>query len=242
MTCRIAWDHVDNVSHKKLLPSRSLRCATQDNKVAVILYGGVVLIWTCGNAILELSTSTLKDELGICPPDINTWDACLNAYFDPRDSKTTFLVSGYTPSISGKDAVCLTVHEFTNGNHVASWVSNILDIKGSPYTGDWEREPRIVTREYECEQGYIFFVRVCEDLHDCPLAAFCKVKREFIYSDEKDGFPWSWNSMLYALPDIIYSFPHGRGKPEGGCDLDSRVQFGYTGYTVKRAFTCCLPY
>ncbi|KAI0392471.1 hypothetical protein F5Y17DRAFT_357174 [Xylariaceae sp. FL0594] len=230
----LIWDHVDNVSYKKSVPSDVVGCTIQDNKLAVILRGGVVLIWTCGTPMLQLNTSILKDKIGMGPFETGKWNANLSAFFDPRDSKTIFLASAYTPSSGDRHHVRFTVHEYANENYVASWASDIVNMKWwTPST-----EFRIQMLEYECEQAQILFT-LDDWIGDLWfLAAFCKVKRRFTYFAYNDPSYYLEPGEVYAVPEALRQFHRAESKdPMSGCDLDFMVQFKDDGYLVNRTST-----
>ncbi|KAI0911385.1 hypothetical protein F4823DRAFT_310092 [Ustulina deusta] len=226
----IAWDHINNQAYEKSLPCRILRCTTQDDRVAIVLYGGGVAIWTPGHAVLQLDISPLTLEPSIGPSEAKTWEACLDVLFDPRDSKILYLVSGFCNHIDSSNMVRVTVHEFSVAGHaVASWSSEYYD-HAIEY-GDIEdaAEPRIVVTEYAFERNCIFFWRRTKRVRNTLVASFDKLERKFLRDAD------------YLFPPALQSFNRYYPQTHGGVDLDFGVDFFSTGYEVVRSMLLGKP-
>ncbi|KAI0555860.1 hypothetical protein F4679DRAFT_520083 [Xylaria curta] len=159
----IAWDHVNNRAYEKSLPGRVLQCATQDSRVAIVLYGGDVITWTPGHAATHLDISCLFPELGTM---VESWKKHLNVFFDPRNSKTLYLASCYHV---GTRTVRVKVHEFSESVHVASWSSehsNWYHTLGLPV-------------DYEFNYSYILF----RPKYGAVGSVFDKINRMFVNVD-----------------------------------------------------------
>ncbi|KAI0457159.1 hypothetical protein F5B21DRAFT_464596 [Xylaria acuta] len=233
----IAWDHVNNQAYEKSLPCRMLRCATQNNRVAIVLYGGEVVIWTLSHAVIQVDTSRLILGLGINPSEAKTWEACLNVFFDPRNSKKLYLASGYLFRVGSKSMIRVTVHEFLEAVHVASWSSDYQDptvyrdgVQSSP--DEHTPEPRIVTSEYEADHSCILFSRRFFMKADVRLTAFDKIKRKFV-----DIVDCQQNYLCYEAVEDRYQRPRDEvrhGSTAERTDLDFKVVFTRQGYEVTR--------
>ncbi|KAI1427513.1 hypothetical protein F5Y12DRAFT_736992 [Xylaria sp. FL1777] len=213
----IAWDHVNNQAYEKLLPSRILRCTTQDDRVAIILHGGDIVIWTLGREVLQLDISPLALEAPLDSPQAETWATSLYVFFDARDRNILYLVSGfYFRGVNSTDMVRVTVHEFTVTGHVASWSSEFRD-----RTAQWacEVEPCIVISEYEAERSCIIFRRHGMPCPDMYLITFDKLKRKFVEQGPQSSGPHSLRRRLGLMV-------------KGGVDVDFLVSFGFQGYEV----------
>ncbi|KAI0467850.1 hypothetical protein F4859DRAFT_517719 [Xylaria cf. heliscus] len=188
----VAWDHVDNKAYEKSLPCRILRCATQDNRVAAVLYGGDVVIWSPGHAAIQLDPSPLTLVPGINPSQARSWKAHLDVFFDPRNSKNLYLASAHHIGTGPKAMIRVTVHEFSEAVHVASWSSDhrepAMDFLGKDFLGNDRPYPEentgnqyITISDYEVDYSCISF-------HWWPskstgrLPAFDKMKRKFVDS------------------------------------------------------------
>ncbi|TGJ82180.1 hypothetical protein E0Z10_g6583 [Xylaria hypoxylon] len=231
----IAWDHVNNQAYEKLLPCRSLHYATQDNRVAVVLYGGDIVIWTPGNAALHINKPLLTLEPSLDHSKSTTWEACLNVFFDRRNDKTFFLASGYFFNVGSRRMVRVTVHEFSVACHIASWSYDEEDLWEDRYN-EHVPEPRIVMLEYEFDYSSIFFGRRHEYENIWPFAKFDKLERRFvIYETDLLDSHYSERSFINedcAFIAVITSFfdkferrTHGMIKK--GIDLDFLVDFIY---------------
>ncbi|KAJ2998664.1 hypothetical protein NUW58_g248 [Xylaria curta] len=219
----IAWDHVGNQAYEKLLPCRSLRCTTQGDRVAAVLYGGDVVVWSPGHALIRLDTSRLKPNVDISPSEARTWEACLDVFFDPRDSKSLYLASGHFLATDSGRMVHVTVHQFSGERHVASWSSEYQDPAGYVNQLQFEfpvPEPRIVMAEYEFDHSYIVFRRKISIGYP-HLTTFDKKNRKFVDLEPR----LLWPQRL----------KHSRPGMGAGIDLDFMVRFKPAGYEVVRS-------
>ncbi|KAI1750137.1 hypothetical protein F4782DRAFT_510084 [Xylaria castorea] len=230
----IVWDHVDNQAYEKSLPSQILRCVTQNSRVATVLYGGDVVTWTPNHAAIHLDTSRLILGLGINPSQAITWKACLNVFFDPHNSKNLYLASGYLFWTGSKSMVRVTVHEFSESVHVASWSSDYRDPVDHRFRPDERRpEPCIMSFDYEFDHSCIVFNWRTRLERESSLIGFDKIKRKFV--DIHDCYKnylcileftthgyYIWGSLQHIPPLLA------------GIDLDFQVYFDLEHYSVRQ--------
>ncbi|KAI0432289.1 hypothetical protein F5Y09DRAFT_339793 [Xylaria sp. FL1042] len=233
----VAWDHVNNRAYEKSLPSRVLRCTTRDDRVGIVRYGGDVLIWTPGHAVLQLDLSSLTLNLDLMVA--KTWRACLQVFFDARDRNILYLATGYFFHNGSNDMVRLEVHVFSVAGHaIATWSFEDYDLyckkmKSGLYTSrgleDTVTGPCIEISEYECDKSCIFFTRPRHQRgpHD-PLVVFNKRERKFSDLINKGRF-WA-NSK----EDYLFTFPEVWEYEMVGADLDYLVSGGRDGYCVRK--------
>ncbi|KAI0865355.1 hypothetical protein F4860DRAFT_509894 [Xylaria cubensis] len=190
----IAFDHVDNRAYEKSLPSRVLQCATQDSRVAIVLYGGDVITWTPNHAATHLDISRLILGLGMNPRHTKSWKKHLNVFFDPRNSKTLYLASSYR--FETKNLVRVTVHEFSGSVHIASW----------SFDNRYPYNKVSSSADYEIDYGCILFYQSGND----PFAVFDKIKRKFVdvdyYDYDKDLFYFYLHNLEPMDLDFKVSF------------------------------------
>ncbi|KAI0403460.1 hypothetical protein F4802DRAFT_290365 [Xylaria palmicola] len=231
----IAWDHTNNEVFEKQLPCRSLRCATHGDRIAIVLYGGDILIWTPGQPMLQLDMPPSKDEESM-KPSISRVDVL----FDPRDTKTLYLASASKYSLEPDDELHVEVHEFSEARHVASWSSACCLY---PRGVDWFRyndpfndppELYVAMFEYEfCRSGIFFSIRQIEGF-SWPILVFDKLAREFIdFPEDEWWYPIVRRYQEYGWPGASGRFtahPHS----QGGLDLDFKVRFDPESYQVVR--------
>ncbi|KAI0809727.1 hypothetical protein GGR55DRAFT_164123 [Xylaria sp. FL0064] len=224
----VAWDHVSNQVYETSLPSRVLRCTTQDDRVAIILYGGDILIWTPGHKVLQLDSTPLT--LGLNPPAAKTWKAYLEVFFDIRDRNTIFLASRFSFREASNYIDRVIVHVFSMTDNTV--VTHAQDKKRlpSPYIGgpgDDATNRRIRIEGYEFDRSCIFFSS--SYVRGGLLAVFDKLERKFSdgpeicrYKDPQD----------YLFP---FATDHFAGKV--GIDLDFLVcaQRDCYAYTVVQS-------
>ncbi|KAI2625471.1 hypothetical protein GGS21DRAFT_530971 [Xylaria nigripes] len=227
----IAWDHVENRPYERLLPCRSLRCTTHDDKVAIVLFGGDVVMWTPGREILQLNTSHLISKESIDFFATRTWKSCMNVFFDSCNNETLYLASGYFSSNPLNNMVHLTVHEILATGDIASF-SAVYQHPDKTYNRPLNSaglaSQLIVTSKYEFDHNCIFFGQRGQSRSSPtrPIAGFDTIKREFIHfnpqgsSDQwrlQDGaYPFSTGSEFYT--------PYNLGEL-GGIDMDFMVEF-----------------
>ncbi|TRX94709.1 hypothetical protein FHL15_004481 [Xylaria flabelliformis] len=182
----IAFDHVDNRSYEKSLSGRVLQCATQNSRVAIVLYGGDVITWTPNHAATHLDLSRLILGLAMNPRETESWKKHLNVSFDPRNSKILYLTSSY--HFETKCLVRVTVHEFQGSVHIASWsfdygpVSNEVSLSS----------------DYEIDYGCILFYLDGQP----PFAVFDKIKRKFVDVSYYGGRRF-FNSLYLDYPEQL---------------------------------------
>ncbi|KAI0116403.1 hypothetical protein GGR51DRAFT_501217 [Nemania sp. FL0031] len=232
----IAWDHIDNRSYEKSLPTRVLRCATQNNRVAFVMHGGDVMIWTPGQAVLQLDPSLPSIlKVGNGSSEAHPPRTLLYPFFDAHNSETLYLASACFFLDNSKPMIRITVHEFLTSGHVASWSSEYED----PNSGDrsylyWtnpDPEPRILMTDYELDRSCILFFRGTPRHGAGRFAAFDKLERKFIDIDYMDFTDrWTlvgndWSTSGGALPEQTV---------EGRIDLDFSVMTELQGYRVIR--------
>ncbi|KAI8944713.1 hypothetical protein F4801DRAFT_172281 [Xylaria longipes] len=233
----IAWDHVNNQAYEKLLPCRIRRCATYNNRAAVVLYSGDVVVWSPGHAAIQLDTSHLIFGLGINPPEAVIWKESLNVFFDPRNSKNLYLASGYLFHIGSKRMVRVTVHEFSETVHVASWSSDYQD----PTT---DGEDRLVCplddkfksfiSDCEIDYSYIVFKRWTHWEWHIPLIAFDKIKQKFVDIGYYPNTYFCYRTYYHnGHLGTTYGFQQNL-TVEDGIVTGFDVNFSRTGYKVYR--------
>ncbi|KAI1352786.1 hypothetical protein F5Y01DRAFT_278664 [Xylaria sp. FL0043] len=218
----VAWDHVSDQVYETSLPSRVLRCTTQDDRVAIILYGGDVLIWTPGHKVLQLDTTPLT--LGLNPSAAKTWEACLEVFFDIRDRNTIFLASRFSfhEALNYIDRVIVHVFSMTD-NTVVTHAQNKKRLPSAPYIGDPEvaaTNRRIRIEGYEFDRSCIFFSS--SQVRGGLLAVFDKLERKFSDGTEIRRYK---DPQDYLFP---ISTDHFAGKV--GIDLDFLVYAQRDGY------------
>ncbi|KAI8623556.1 hypothetical protein F5Y19DRAFT_458271 [Xylariaceae sp. FL1651] len=217
----IAWDHINNQVLEKKLPCTALRCSTQDDKVGVVLYNGNIVVWTWGGIMTEIHTSPLVLGLSLQPPEARMWADCLNVVFDPRNSETIYLASGYLSHRQSHRKVKLAVYQFISANYVDSWGFEFLDpVHGIPT----HKQLPIYILDYEAERGCIAFCRLWNGwLSAGPyfkcFVFFDKHKREFVSDSSYHVACW----------------PNGfDDNKECGRDLDLWVEFDERDYAMKQ--------
>lgn len=225
---RIVWDHVDNQAYEKLLPCRIVQCTTDNNRVAIVLRGGDVVIWSPGHAAIQLE---------LPQGDIRQARSC--ALFDPRNSKNLYLASGYPFRDGSTDMIRFIVHEFSEAIHIASWSSDCLDPdmyiedSGQRYSNEYTSGLGVLITEYELDNSCIVFGWRMMGRSDMCLAVFDRIKRKFInrVSFEQNclhgrGFDEHLNK------NSIWSAPGFTLKEK--MDLDFIVGFTPEGYKVTQ--------
>ncbi|KAI0870554.1 hypothetical protein GGS24DRAFT_99890 [Hypoxylon argillaceum] len=224
----VAWDHVDNQKYEKSLPCRALRCVSQRDRVAIILYGGLVMLWTPGHAVLQLNTAPLILELGITDAEAKTWRSCLSVSFDARDSKALYLASAYFFRVTTKMMIRLTVHEFSTLSHIATWSFDCEDPNsnskdGPPLPNRYEYGLPIVISEFEFGRSAIFFHWQDKLKEKRYLAVFDKLQKKFIDFEPSDWWYWSENFKKGPNNERLKfrrRFPLFGFSEDGGMDLD----------------------
>ncbi|KAI0415141.1 hypothetical protein F5X98DRAFT_231187 [Xylaria grammica] len=222
----IVWDHVINRAYEKMLPCRALQYATQGDRVAAVLYGGDVVIWSPGHAAFQLNKPLLTLEPGFSHARAAKWEAYLKVFFDHRNDKALFLASGYCVHIGVNNVACIKVYEFSAAGPGASW----------SYHGeyaDWCDEPRIVMFEYECDRSAIFFGVQYSSGETDHLGVFDKLERRFV-----DPEPYEEPTDLkkeYVLLHRVTDFYKSICRNVDASDLDFRLKFSEPDYyTVER--------
>ncbi|KAI1741045.1 hypothetical protein F4680DRAFT_78731 [Xylaria scruposa] len=171
----IAWDHVDNRAYEKLLPGGVFECATQDSRVAIVLFGGSVITWSPNHRATHLDISCLSLGLGMKPRNI-----C--PFFDPRNSKTLYLAASYRFE---NGMVRVGVHEFSESVHVASWSSDYRDNRPQQWS------------DYELDYGCILF-----HSGTTVSSVFDKIKRNFVDVDYYGRNPFKGHFNVYKLRSL----------------------------------------
>ncbi|KAI0534543.1 hypothetical protein GGR58DRAFT_520244 [Xylaria digitata] len=222
----IAWDHVNDLVCKKRIPCPSTYLTTRDDKVGIVLSNGRIIIWTPD------SSSAIEHErlLSTLEPDLNrlqgeTWEECLNIFFDPRKANTFFLASGYF---------------ITNGQD-RTWFYDSPD--PSWHSLDATDDPPIHILEYELDHAAIFFSRLYPGDNHAHLAVFDKLKRRFVLE------PWhhrpytsqDWMAVDYAVDIVIKNFYEPTRSHCDGVDLDFMVSFWSGHYHVTPTRGATMP-
>ncbi|KAI0442838.1 hypothetical protein F4803DRAFT_345121 [Xylaria telfairii] len=186
----IIWDHVDNQAYEKSLPSRICQCHTNNNRVAIVLRGGDVVIWSPGHAATQLDTSSLN--VGLPQAGIRPAYSC--AFFDPSNSKTLYLASGYFFHNGSTSMIRYIVHEFSEAIHIASWSSDCLaptmhvEDSSQSYLTESMDELSIAIAEYELDHSCIVFGWQLGGRCDICAVVFDRIKRKFISTRSGLGF------------------------------------------------------
>ncbi|KAI0970907.1 hypothetical protein F4678DRAFT_435052 [Xylaria arbuscula] len=207
----IAWDHVNNEAYEKSLPSRILRCRTQDDRVAILLHGGDVLIWILGHSLLQLDVSLDSGRL--------ISEARLDTFFDARDSNILYLASAILDDMDGQYIIRVTVQEFSvKGHPLASWSHEHLSPWQYKSFYHWSDPIAVAQRvsmvEYEFDHSYIFI----SGGWSLFVTVFDKIERTF-------------HDML-DREDQLFS----RWIGPGGGDLDFQVLPDLFSYKVTRPY------
>ncbi|KAI1084053.1 hypothetical protein F5B20DRAFT_526527 [Whalleya microplaca] len=114
----VAWDHTTNVYREKSIPGPVKHCATEGSKVAIIFFGGDVLLWEFGNRLLTLPVDHLIRYHNLDNEQRRSWRDNLRVFFQPGCDSTIFLASGYVDSES---VLRRSVHEFQSTNYIKSF-------------------------------------------------------------------------------------------------------------------------
>ncbi|GAP85585.1 putative cyclin-like F-box [Rosellinia necatrix] len=229
----IAWDHTDNRASEKLLLCPSVECTTDDDRVAVILQSGDVVIWTPGYAALQLDLNALpvtpKEFIGT--DRAAAWKPRQRVFLGPRDRNTLFLASSHPFCTGSIYRILLAVHEFSGRNYVTS--SYLTTHAHHVFFEDRrdrrdEDNPVILATSYESDHSCIFFGHPHdEDVGTAtPFGVFDKIKGKFITPDKRKWRYWDKQTRLKYIC---------KSTKWGGADLDFEVSFRSNGYEVVRS-------
>ncbi|CAJ2511207.1 Uu.00g068320.m01.CDS01 [Anthostomella pinea] len=220
----VAWDHVTNQYQEKKLPAQAKRCAIQGRNVAIVLFGGGVMLWTFGGKLLELTTSPVLSHLALIFDEEATkaWKTNLHVFIHPRDDSTLFLASGYpiTGDQHPHPAVRRTLHEFKNADYIQT---TSFEGRRWPHVAEAPLDIRLVTNEthmidfglLEDDEGHGRLRGVIFDLYRRRFSTISDGTSE----NEEDWRHITWNC----------SFKEGE---ELRSDLDYRVTLHDHGYQV----------
>ncbi|KAJ8126046.1 hypothetical protein O1611_g7593 [Lasiodiplodia mahajangana] len=243
----IAWDHVDNHTYEKSLPSQILCCATENNRVAFVTYSGDAMVWTPGHAMLQLNPSfpsILKAGNG--SSEAQSAGPYLYPFFDARNGEIIYLASAYCfLDTNSKAMVRITIHEVSMLSCVASWSCEYEEpatawndqrkLRIQSHPSGPEPEPRILMTDYELDRSCILIFRQIKGYGGIRFAAFDKLERKFINIDVTDGFEWTLLGSDYASSGGGGRRFHGLdSKMEGRIDLDFMVNIQNEGYGVTQ--------
>jgi hypothetical protein len=220
-----AWNHIDDRSYEKLLPSRPVHCATRHDKVAAVLYGGDVVIWTPGLAAVQLNVLKLDYEPSIVLSEKCARSICPYVFFDGRNSTDLYVVSACSLRRNSKSMVSVAIHQFSAGDYVTSWSCKCEDL-AMKEDSRAENFP-LEVHEYEFDHSAIFICRKSARSRGLlDIAVFDKIERKF--ADLAQVSRWYWRSNIWRSNTWR---PEDEGKMG---DLDFAVRCHPQVYEVAR--------
>ncbi|KAI0508298.1 hypothetical protein F5B22DRAFT_425358 [Xylaria bambusicola] len=190
----IAWDHVENKAYEKSLPCQSLKCATCDDRVAIILYGGNVVLWTPGHAIVQLDVSPVIHEPSIPLSKVKPRETLQGVFFNVHDKRTLYLASASVFGDELNARLHVTVQEFSSASHIGTYSSELADYEGP---GAWN-QPTLELLEYEFDLSFIIFGGRCMTRGPFVYTLFDKIERKFTTFDPNNI--WTFDDNRPALP------------------------------------------
>ncbi|KAI1813077.1 hypothetical protein GGS20DRAFT_554953 [Poronia punctata] len=233
----IAWDHISNAVDQISLPTQCHRCTTHGDRVAMVLFGGVVLLWTWGQGLVELDTASARARVPANGWNMISWLDSMKPFFDHRDNRTLFLASrlpsrnlneeDFTRNRIRPTAVYFTVSEFAGDKFINGWTSDEIKLN-EPVPMGATGKYQVRAWEYECEQAWICFYIPCTGESDAPLVVFCKLQRRFFYFQKEKARNVDGKGIDRLLPTAIDCDPDG--VMDSGYDLDFLVRFWQDGY------------
>ncbi|KAI1099632.1 hypothetical protein F4804DRAFT_76461 [Jackrogersella minutella] len=116
----VSWDHTTNIRQEKKLPRGIGHVATEGYRVAIILFGGDVLLWEFGGKLSTIATTPIIDYHKFNNDTLCTWTCNLCVILHPTCNRTLFLACGYADQ-DDKSPMKRAVYEFKDSKHIKTF-------------------------------------------------------------------------------------------------------------------------